>query len=281
VRFDPHAFEGTAEYYVTGRPPYSAGLAETIARELSPGERGRLLDVGCGPGVLEVALAHLFESVVAVDPDPGMLRVGQERCRQAGIGNVRWIRGVAEEISALEIGRSQTVTFGQSFHRVTRLEVADAVFDLLPAGGSLVLISHHADGPRPPGHGYPEVPHAAVRDLIISYLGEGTRHYLKHWNDGQPACFQDTLAQSRFRTSRTIYAPGRPDLIKDVDAVVANYFSMSYAAPRRFGNQRADFEADLRRLLLERSPVGLFWDWPGDTELVIATKPPRGESAIA
>jgi hypothetical protein len=65
---------------------------------------------------------------------------------------------------------------------------------------------------------------------------------------------------------------GRPDLIKDLDAVVANYFSMSYAAPRLFGNRRADFEADLRRLLLERSPDGLFWDWPGDTELVIATK---------
>jgi SAM-dependent methyltransferase len=233
-----------------------------------------LLDVGCGPGVLEVALGRLFENVVAVDPEPGMLRVGQQRCRQAGIDNVRWIRGVAEEISTLEIGPCRVVTFGQSFHRVRRLEVADTVFDLLAQGGSLVLISHHHDDgrPRPPDPGYPEIPHAAVRDLIIAYLGEGTRHYLETWNKGQPARFEDTLAQTRFGGSRTVYAPGRPDLIRDLDAVVANYFSMSYAALRLFGNRRADFEADLRRLLLERSPGGLFWEWPGDTELVIATK---------
>jgi hypothetical protein len=53
---------------------------------------------------------------------------------------------------------------------------------------------------------------------------------------------------------------------------VARYFPLSYAAPRWFGNRRADFESDLRRLLREYSPDGLFWDWPGDTELVIATK---------
>jgi hypothetical protein len=187
---------------------------------------------------------------------------------------VRWIRGVAEEISTLGIGPCRVVTFGQSFHRVRRLQVADTVFDLLAQGGSLVLISHHhLDGrPRPPDPGYPEIPHAAVRDLIIAYLGEGTRRYLETWNKGQPARFEDTLAQTRFGGSRTVYAPGRPDLIRDVDAVVANYFSMSYAAPRLFGNRRTDFEADLRRLLLERSPGGLFWEWPGDTELVIATK---------
>jgi hypothetical protein len=33
--FDRQAFEGTAEYYAAGRPPYSAQLADTMARELS------------------------------------------------------------------------------------------------------------------------------------------------------------------------------------------------------------------------------------------------------
>jgi hypothetical protein len=48
---------------------------------------------------------------------------------------------------------------------------------------------------------------------------------------------------------------------------------MSYSAPRLFGDKRIEFENDLRRLLFEFSPSGLFWDWPGDTELVIARKP--------
>lgn len=273
MKFDPQAFEGTAEYYALGRPPYSAQLADTMARELSLDGTGRLLDVGCGPGVLVLALARLFDRVVAIDPELGMLRVGERRSREAGITNVRWMQGLAEDLLTLRLGSFRVVTFGQSFHRVERWEVAEAVFDLLTPGGSLVLVSHAVEHrPPPPGPGYPAIPHAEVRELIIDYLGEGTSRYLATWNEGQPARFEDTLRETRFGGSRTIYAPGLPDLIRDVDAVVANYFSLSWAAPRLFGSRRADFEADLRRLLYEHSPEGFFWDWPGDTELVLATK---------
>jgi SAM-dependent methyltransferase len=271
--FDPRAFEGAAEYYAIGRPAYSAQLADTMARALSLDGTGQLLDVGCGPGVLELPLARLFDQVTALDPEPGMLQAGQRRCREAGIANVRWVQGVAEDIAALTPGPWRTVTFAQSFHRVRRLEVAEAVYDLLVPGGSLVLISHRVDGrPRPADPGHPEVPDAAVQKLILDYLGDGTRHYLATWNKGLPERFEDTLSQTRFGGSRTVYAPGRPDLIRDIDTVVASYFSLSYAAPRWFGNRRADFESDLRHLLHEYSPDGLFWGWPGDTELVIATK---------
>jgi hypothetical protein len=30
---------------------------------------------------------------------------------------------------------------------------------------------------------------------------------------------------------------------------------------------------DVRALLASRSPEGMFWDWPGDTEVVMARKP--------
>ena len=272
--FDPQAFEGTAEYYAIGRPPYSVQLADTMASELSLDGTGQMLDVGCGPGVLVLPLARLFDQVTALDPEPGMLQEGQRRCQQAGVANVRWVQGVAEDIATLNFGSWRVVTFGQSFHRVRRLEVAEVVYDQLVAGGSLVLISHKVDDgrPRPANPGHPEIPHAAVTKLVLDYLGDSTRHYLATWNEGQPARFEHTLSQTRFGGSRTIYAPGRSDLVRDIDSVVANCFSLSYAAPRWFGDRRVDFEADLRHLLLERSPNGLFWDWPGDTELVIATK---------
>ena len=189
--FDPQAFEGTAEYYAVGRPPYSARLADTMVRELSLDMTGQLLDVGCGPGVLELPLARLFDQVTALDPEPGMLQVGQRRCQRAGVANVRWLQGVAEDIVALNLGPQRAVTFGQSFHRVRQREVAEAVYDLLVPGGSLILISHDADDgrPRPAGPGHPEVPRAAVQELILDYLGDGTRHYLATWNEGQPARF--------------------------------------------------------------------------------------------
>jgi SAM-dependent methyltransferase len=274
MEFDPRAFEGTAEYYSVGRAPYSEQLADTMSRELSLDGSGQLLDVGCGPGVLVLELAGLFSRTVALDPEAGMVREGQRRCQQAGLDGVRWVLGVAEDILALDVGPCRVVTFGQSFHRVRRHEVAELVYDLLEPGGALVLISHQVDGrPRPNAPDLPAVPHAEIRELVVAFLGEETRHYLATWSEGQPARFEDTLSQTRFGGSRTIYAPGRPDLIRDVDAVVANCFSLSYAAPRLFGDRRAEFEADLRRLLYWHSPRGLFWDWPGDTELVIATKP--------
>jgi hypothetical protein len=55
-----------------------------------------------------------------------------------------------------------------------------------------------------------------------------------------------------------------------VDSVVAGYYSTSFAAPSRFGDRRPQFEAEVRALLFSHSPEGLFWDWPGDTEIVLA-----------
>jgi ubiquinone/menaquinone biosynthesis C-methylase UbiE len=274
MEFDPRAFEGTAEYYSIGRPPYSEQLADTMSRELSLDGNGQLLDVGCGPGVLVLALARLFQRTVALDPEEGMLREGQRRCQQASIDGVRWVRGVAEDLPALDVGPCRVVTFGQSFHRVRRLDVAEKVYDLLEPGGSMVLISHHVEGrPQPKGPELPAIPRGEITDLIIEYLGESTRRYLATWNEGQPERFEDTLLLTRFGGSRTIYVPGRSDLIRDIDTVVANYFSLSYAAPRLFGDRRPEFEADLRCFLHQHSATGLFWEWPGDTELVIATKP--------
>jgi hypothetical protein len=72
---------------------------------------------------------------------------------------------------------------------------------------------------------------------------------------------------------RRIFCAGRSDIVQDIDGVLANYFSASYAAPHLFGDQRARFEADLRAELAAHSPSGLFWDWPGDTEILLARKP--------
>ena len=39
------------------------------------------------------------------------------------------------------------------------------------------------------------------------------------------------------------------------------------------GEHRAeDFAREVRELLASRSPEGVFWDWPGDTEVVLAVR---------
>jgi hypothetical protein len=69
-----------------------------------------------------------------------------------------------------------------------------------------------------------------------------------------------------------IFAPGLPDLLRDTDSVVSGYFSMSFAAPHLFGDRVEEFADEVRELLRERAPEGVFWDWPGDTEIMLARK---------
>lgn len=269
---DPRAFESAAPYYAVGRPPYSSELVTTMVRELGLDGRGRLLDVGCGPGTLAIALAPFFEEVVALDPEPGMLAEGRRRAEVAGLPAMQWVEGVAEDLGTLDLGTFRLVTFGQSFHRTRRDQVAGLVYGLLEPGGAIAIVTHAVDGrPTPADPGYPPIPHTEVQELIVAFLGGDTKRYLEAWAEPGER-FEDTLARTFFGRPRTVYAPGQPDLVRDVDSVVAKYFSMSYAAPRQFGAARDDFEQALRQLLLRRSPQGLFWDWPGETEILIAVK---------
>jgi hypothetical protein len=57
--WDESFFAGAARYYEQGRLPYAPGLADAFARGLALDGRGRLLDVGCGPGTVTLPLAPL------------------------------------------------------------------------------------------------------------------------------------------------------------------------------------------------------------------------------
>ena len=270
---NPQAFRGAAPYYAIGRPPYSPALRDTLARVLGLDGTGRLLDVGCGPGILAVELAPLFSEVVGLDPEPGMLAEGRSRADQAGFGRqIHWVEAVAEDIPELQLEPCRVVTFGQSFHRVDRSPVTEAVYELLEPGGAIALVSHLVqDRPRPSGPDLPAIPHDEVKALIAVYLG-AERVPPDPPVPGEER-WEKLLERTRFGKPRIAYAPGRADYVRDIDSVVANYYSMSYATPPLFGDAREQYESDLRALLARHSPGGLFWDWPGDTEIVYARKP--------
>ncbi len=63
-RWAESLFAGAARYYEQGRLPYAPDLAGVFARSLALDGRGRLLDVGCGPGTVTLRLAPLFEAAV-------------------------------------------------------------------------------------------------------------------------------------------------------------------------------------------------------------------------
>lgn len=272
MAYDPTLYQGTATYYKFGRPPYSRDLVSTLAAEIGLDGSGRLLDVGCGPGILSLALANHFEEVIGLDPDREMLAEGAKGAAQRGLENVRWTQGCAEDIATLGLGMFRLVTFGQSFHWTDRERVAEMVYDSLEPGGALAIITHaHAERPQPEGPGYPPIPHEAIRALIERYLGPRRRAGQGFYT--QPTDpHEDLLARTRFGSSQNLLCAGREDIVQDIDGVLANYFSTSFAAPRLFGDQRPRFEEDVRAALAACSPSGLFWDWPGDTKILLARK---------
>jgi SAM-dependent methyltransferase len=233
---------------------------------------GRLLDVGCGPGVLTLELAPDFEESVGLDPDPGMLTEARRRAEAAGLGGIGWVRGVAEDLAGLGTGPCRLVTFGQSYHWTAGIPVLDAVHELLEPGGAVALIGHCAEGrPEPRGPARPRIPEEEIVALVQQFaLGDPSPPCKR--GPATPHLYAADLRSSLFGHCERLYAPGRDDIVRDVDSIVAGYYSTSYAAPRRFGHSRAAFEAALRELLWRHAPEGLFWDWPGDTEIVLATK---------
>jgi len=271
--YDPAIYRGSAPHYRHGRPPYSPELETVLAREAGLDGGGRLLDAGCGPGVLTIRLAPLFEQAVGLDPDADMLAQGRAAAVEKEIANIRWVQGLAEDLPGVAPGPYRLVTFGTSFHWTDEQRVAEIVYDMLEPGGTLALIVHTVAGrPRPPDPGVPAIPHDEVKALVVKYLGSAQRA-------GQGVArarthrFEDVLARTRFGVPRQLFAPGIPDLLRDSESVLSGYLSLSSSAPHLFGDSLEDFSAEVRTLLANRSAGALFWDWPGDTEVVMARKP--------
>jgi SAM-dependent methyltransferase len=272
VKYDPSIYLGAAANYRHGRPPYSPELESLLGRELRLDGTGGLLDVGCGPGSLTVRLAPMFAEVVGLDPDADMLTQGRRAAEDLAGAGIRWVQARAEDLPDAAPGPYRLVTFGQSFHWTDERKVAESVYDMLEPGGTLALIVHTVEGrPQPAPAGTP-IPHAEITSLVEKYLGS-TRRAGQSTSPVRSHRFEDVLIRTRFGAPRSVFLPGVPDLLRDSESVLAGYFSLSWAAPHLFGERADAFAGEVRALLASRAPNGFFWDWPGDTEIVLARKP--------
>ena len=275
-RWDESLYLGSAPYYVRGRVPYAPGLAERLADVLSLDGRGRLLDVGCGPGVLTLLLAPLFEEAVGVDPDPGMLAEAESRASAAGIGNARWASVRGEDLPA-GLGGFRVVTFGQSFHWMERDRVATIVLGMLESGGAFVQVSDVKEvRAAPGGHvSAPYPPYEAIGELVRRYLGpvrRAGRGVLPHGTPGDEAV---VLSRAGFDGPERLRVPAGKAIVRTADDLVAWAFSRSDSAPHLFEDRFGEFETELRQLLGRASPSELFVEQPPDTEVFVWRKPGR------
>lgn len=265
MRWDESLFAGAAPFYERGRLPYAPGLAETLAGLLGLDGRGRLLDVGCGPGTLALSLDHLFAEVVGVDPDGEMIALASRR----GAGRVRWVRARAEELPA-DLGTFTVATFGQSFHWMERDLVAATVRGLLRPGGVFVHVSDcKTERLRLDGLPHPSPPYEALRELVRRYLGPVRRAGKGFLPQGTPAGEALVLARAGFAGPTWRIVPGGDVLVRSADDVLASVLSRSDSAPHLFGDRRDAFERDVRDLLRDVSPSGRFAERRPSTEVFV------------
>lgn len=257
-------YEGSAPYYAQGRLPYPPEMAGVLRDELRLDGTGRLLDVGCGPGSVTLLLAPLFDEVVGVDPDPGMIAEAARQAALRGVRNARWEMLTAEALPD-DLGSFRVATFAQSFHWMDRHTVARVVRSMLEPGGSWVHVSAttHEGVEDADDLPFPAPPRAEIAKLVHTYLGP-TR--------GKGISGEDeVLAAAGFTGLRRVIVPGHVHE-RSEDDVVASMFSLSWAAPHLFGNRISEFETDLRELLGRTSPDGRFAERTRDVELVIWAK---------
>lgn len=269
--WDETLYLGSAPHYTVGRKPYPPLVAEALREALGLDGRGRLLDVGCGPGSLTLLLAPLFGSAVGVDADAGMLAEAARTAQARGLSTVEWRCLRAEELPG-DLGTFDVVTFAQSFHWMDQPVVARRVRPMLAEGGAWVHVgatTHQGvpgDDPLP----YPRPPWDDIKALVADYLGTTRRAGRGTLPEGDRSGEEDVMRAAGYRGPERIEVRWEQEVAtRTLDEMVSAVFSLSGSTPHLFGDRVDAFEEDLRALLTRTSADGLFAERMREIELVI------------
>ena len=265
--WDETLFAGAAAHYDRGRLPNAPELADAFEKALGLDGRGRLLDVGCGPGTVTLPLADLFQEVVGLDADAGMIREAQRLASERGVMNARWVQGRAEDLSA-DLGPFDVVTFAASFHWMDRQLVAGIIRRMLEPDGAVVHVDNRHQDDLALDDALPAPPVERIAELRRAYLGEDRRagQGIRNSSPGDEAA---VFRAAGFAGPELVVVPDGRTIVRSADDLVAETFSLSSSAPHLFGDRLSQFEADLRRALAEASPDDAFAVRLPDNELKI------------
>jgi ubiquinone/menaquinone biosynthesis C-methylase UbiE len=115
-------------------------VASRFHAALGAAADGHLLDVACGPGVVTAALAPAAASVVAFDATEEMLEKARSRCAKAGLANVEFKCGDAENLPFADGQFDGVVTRLAVHHFADPQRALDEMFRVLRRGGTAVVV---------------------------------------------------------------------------------------------------------------------------------------------
>ena len=237
-------FTGTATDYAVYRPPYPEALLAHLRQAAGTTGHGVLVDLACGPGRIAIPMAPHFQHVVAIDVEPEMIALGEQKATQVGATNIDW-RVIAAEQLELAPASVDLVTIGEAFHRLDQICVLGLVRQWLTPDGCLATLGGESlwSGSEPWKRSVVEV---ANRWTSIE-LGDPTT---AQW--GNPF---DALLERGWHVTAYQLCVGT---IWTTDSIVGFMRSTSFASRTALGERAAPFEAELRRELLDFAPTDQF-----------------------
>jgi SAM-dependent methyltransferase len=246
IPFEPRRFRSTAEYYVRYRVPYPPALIASVAERvgLKPGDR--VLDLGCGPGILALAFARLGMAVTAMDPEPEMLAAARAAAFEANL-DIEFREGSSYDLGPA-LGRFRLVTMGRSFHWMDRPATLATLDSLIEPGGGVALFHDEKIAAMPDW----QAPLSELSESFSPARSEGRK--ARRADDWQP--HPAVLLDSPFSAVETRGLVFGQRL--SADDIVGRAYSMSVTSPEALGDQRKAFEAELRARLAALAPDGVF-----------------------
>lgn len=176
-RFKHRSLAETYEF----RPPYPDETYRILLSLLGE-SRGRVLDVGCGPGKIARVLVDHVKRVDAVDFSQEMIRVGKSLIN-GDHPNLQWINGPVEKVQLYP--PYDMVTAGASIHWMEWRVVFPRFKEVLTTDGSLVIIdgdcpveSPWHDAELSLIHKYSTNRHHERIDLIQELVNRGHLHLI-------------------------------------------------------------------------------------------------------
>lgn len=160
---NPGRFRAAARHYLRGRPLYAPALIRRVAQLCGLNSTSRVLDLGCGPGMLALAFAPLVGEVIGIDPEPEMLRVARAEAARVG-PRVECREGSSADLGP-DLGVFRMVAIGRAFHWMERQETLARLDRIVEPEGAVVLFGD--DHPKVPDNRWAE----AFDQVIDHYLG--------------------------------------------------------------------------------------------------------------